>query len=239
MKKELSPLFLALDDTDIGLCHIKATSVCDAPKTFGFKLNMDVLIKHGVGVIGDFKKRYGRPIFADIKMWNGGRTMESAIKTLAEAGADMTNLYLHAGDKLIRCALRGTEGSNLQVFGVGVLTHYTDADCLALYDRPLREMVKMFGQIAADVGMHGYILAGTCLDAVDGLELTKLVPAVRPVRFENTKANDQEQTVTPTEAFNRGAQIVVCGSPVFKSADPVVALRELLEEISVATRLSD
>lgn len=227
-----SSLYLALDGTDLPACHDMARLVNDVPGNFGFKLNQDVLMSDGIGrVLKEFQP-YGRPLFADIKMWNGGRTMEATIANIAEAGAALTNIYVHAGAKALTRALKGAAGSDLMVFGVGVLTHYTDDDCYALYGVSLSEMVKRLGLMAKDAGLPGYIMPGTCLESMADVDIKKLIPAVRPLWFEDKKANAQEQTVTPIEAFVGGAQIVVCGSPVFRSDDPCAALERLLEEIT-------
>lgn len=225
-------LYVALDDATVQGCYEKASQVCDVSGDFGFKLNQDVLLEEGVAdLVHKFTSRYRRPVFADIKMWNGGRTMEATIANLVRAGAAITNVYAHAGVKAIQRALKGAEGSEMKVFGLGILTHYTEDYCQTIYRRSLKEMVRIFGEISAEADLPGYILPGTCLDQVADLPFVKLVPAVRPTWFEDTRVNNQEQTVTPAEAFRGGAHIVVCGSPIFKSPDPRVALERILEEI--------
>jgi orotidine-5'-phosphate decarboxylase len=84
--------------------------------------------------------------------------------------------------------------------------------------------------MAVDSGAQGIIVPGTQLDMVKDLEVPKLCPAIRPTWYEDKKANDQEQPVTPEEAAKGGARYLVVGSPVTKSENPVQALERILQE---------
>lgn len=44
-------------------------------------------------------------------------------------------------------------------------------------------------------------------------------------------ANDQEQPVTPTEALQKGANVLVCGTPIRKSPNPLEAMIRIYEEM--------
>lgn len=229
-------LYVAIDTPNaIEACE-RADRVNHVRGDFGYKLNLDLILRQGIAIVDRFRRLYGRPIFADIKAWNGGRTMAEIAVALGQEGAALTNLYVQAGEKLIGKVVEAVakDGHRIDVYGVGVLTHYTDRDCRGLYNASLPDMVEFFAEGARTYGLDGYIQAGTLLDVTSGLGLPRLVPAARPAWFEETKANDQEQTVTPTEALRGGARIVVCGSPIFKSPNHAEALRRILAEIDDA-----
>lgn len=228
-------LYLALDDATPRGVWEKVRQVNDVEGDFGFKLNLDVLGLHGARAItNELREQSGRAVFTDFKTWNGGRTMADLAVGLAAAGSSLFNMYAHAGVKFMQRVVDavGSSKHEMDVYGLGVLTHYTDADCRLLYRRSLNSSVRLFGEWSAQAGLAGYIQPGTCLKATSKLGIKRLVPAVRPLWFPDTKANEQEQTVTPEEAFGGGADIVVCGSPVFKSPDPAEALYKLLQAIS-------
>jgi orotidine-5'-phosphate decarboxylase len=141
--------------------------------------------------------------------------------------------YISRGVEFMRrvqAAIREA-GHEMDVFGLGVLTHYTDSDCQLLYRRNLSDSVRHFAEEVALAGLDGYIQPGTCLDRTSAMTFKKLVPAIRPDWFEDTRANSQEQTVTPEAAFgnlprsvgstdqrpgNRPADTILC-SAVFIS----------------------
>lgn len=227
-------LYLALDTPDKQRALELAASVQEVPGDYGFKLNLDLLLMEGIRVVDEFRERYGRPIFTDTKTWNGGRTMGEIALNLGRAGSSLVNIYTHCGEKFMRRVMSEVRESGVEVdvYGLGVLTHYTDEDCLRLYGRSLAESVAFFAEQAEKAGLSGIIQPGTALEESKHLHLPKLVPAVRPLWYGDRKANAQEQTVTPAQAFAGGASTVVCGSPVFKSAEPAEALSRLLKEIS-------
>ncbi len=205
---------------------------------YGFKLNLDSVADFSSQALNPYSlvrviQETNKPVFVDMKMWNGGRTMGKIAKQCAIfLGVDIINMWPHAGEKFYKRVLSELEGSNTRLFGLTVLTHYTDADTQRLYGKSLKDAVRMFAEMNVEYGAHGIIVPGTTLDVVKDLNVTKLVPAVRPVWYEDKKANEQEQTVTPEEAFENGAEIVVCGSPIFKSEDPLKSLERILSDIS-------
>jgi|SRR3989344_4003524 len=202
---------------------------------YGFKINLDSVANFSSGALSshDMVKTildYGKPVFVDMKMWNGGRTVESIATGCAELGVDIINMYPHAGKAFYERVLSALKGSNTKLFGLTVLTHYTDEDTQKLYGKNLRDAVRMFVEMNKEYGANGVILPGTALNDVKDINLSKLVPAVRPIWFADKKANSQEQTVAPEEAFENGANYVVCGSPIFKSPNPAEALERILTE---------
>src|SRR3990167_7998851 len=69
---------------------------------FGFKLNLDFYIN--CALRGDTEplarvRELEKPLFADLKMWNGARTMSSVAENLKDThGAIYFNVYALAGE---------------------------------------------------------------------------------------------------------------------------------------------
>lgn len=224
-------LFVALDDLSSEEKRTLeiAGQLSKVVGDFGFKANLDYLLSPDKGLratLGGIQQ-FGRPLFADLKMWNGTRTMASVIGTLVALGTDFLNVYALA-DGLLPQAVQVTKGTNTKVLGLTVLTHFNEAYCQEHFRRSLRETVRHFAEVAIKAGCHGIILPGTTLEAVRGLETIKVVPGVRPVWYKDTR---HEEEVEPRVAIENGANILVCGSPIMKSDDPVGALQRLLVEI--------
>lgn len=223
-------LFLALD----GLAKKEKETLRDAEQLssleeeFGFKANLDYLLNQK----RSFKRalrnvqQFNRPVFADLKMWNGTRTMTSVIENLVNAEVDYLNVYALA-DNLLPKAIKATEGSKTKVLGLTVLTHFSEAYCQKHFRRSLKETVRHFAKVALEAGCHGIILPGTALDIVKDLDTIKLVPGVRPRWYSDTR---HEEKVEPRVAVANGADILVCGSPIMKAVDKVEALRKILFE---------
>lgn len=198
---------------------------------FGFKANLDYLLNPMEGLKATLERlqRFGRPIFADLKMWNGTRTMASIVETLVDRGADYLNVYALADD-LLPEVIQITQGSNTKVLGLTILSHYSEDYCQRHFRRSLREAVRHFARVALEAGCHGIILPGTTLETVQDLDTIKVVPGIRPDWYQDTR---HEQEIEPGIAVRKGTDILVCGSPIMKSIDKVTALKKVLSEMTI------
>jgi len=223
-------LFIALD----GLVEkeketlIVAEQLTSVSGNFGFKINLDYLLKKGFKAALEPIQQFGRPVFADLKMWNGTRTMASVIENLAAMGVDYLNVYALADDLLPK-AIRITEGTKTKVLGLTVLTHFSETYCQKHFKRSLQETVRHFAEIAVEADCHGIILPGTTLEVVADLDTIKVVPGIRPNWYKDTRHKEE---VELRVAIEKGADILVCGSPIMKSRNPVKVLKKVLSEIN-------
>ncbi len=230
-------LWVALDDLDKKeketLLIAERLAAVEGP--FGFKVNLDYLL-NPILSLADVLRRVqhlGRPVFADLKMWNGTRTMESVIKTLVTLEVEYLNVYALA-DGLLPGAIKATEGSETKILAVTVLTHYDDKYCQKWFRRTLRETVRLGADVALERGCHGIILPGTALDVVRDFDLEKCTPGVRLPWYPEDARHQQE--VEPRVAIAGGATGLVCGGPIMKSRekvgiDNVEALQRVLADM--------
>lgn len=225
-------LFVALDDLaerEKETLTIAEQLSSVEKENFGFKVNLDYLLNPEKNLKDVLKnvQQFGRPVFADLKMWNGTRTMASVIDNLVNIGVDYLNVYALADDLLPK-AIQKVEGSKTKVLGLTVLTHFSEAYCQKHFHRSIKETVRHFAEVALEVGCHGIILPGTALEIVQDLKTIKVVPGVRPNWFKDTR---HEEEIEPSEAVGKGADILVCGSPIMKDPDKIGALKRILEEM--------
>lgn len=199
------------------------------PSNSGYKVNLDHVLLWGMQYVEEVQ-RHNRPVFVDLKMNNGSRTMSHIVEELVKREVGHVNVWALA-DRLIKPLADITRGSKTELLGVTVTTHFDAEFCQRNFGRSLRDSVKHFSEVALENGCDGIILPGTTLEAVKDLACTKLVPAIRPTWFTDTRANDQEQPVTPTEALQGGANILVCGTPIRRSPNPREAMIRIYEEM--------
>ncbi len=224
-------LFIALDalsereEETFGM----AEQLVNVEGQFGFKLNLDYLLSPGRSIQARLQdiQSLGRPVFADLKMWNGSRTMASIAENLIAQGIDFFNVYALA-DELLSQTIKLVRDRDTKVLGLTVLSHFDERYCREHFRRSLPETVRHLSEVAFKSGCDGIILPGTTLQAVDDLDIIKVVPGIRPAWYQDRR---HKETVKPREAMEKGADILVCGSPITKAANPVQALRKILKEI--------
>ena len=231
MVKPTFPRFcLAIDDSSAVKVSRKAYQIKDVPGNFGIKVNLDAILD-SKKVIGEVRRITDKPVFADVKGWNGKRTLREIVKMVAGEGASMVNFYALA-DGMLEGAIEEAENLGIIVLGVTVLTHYDDDYCDRHFRRTFEESVHHFAEVSLERKCDGYILPGTMLSAVKDLGGIKFNPATRPVSFAEREVNFQKQFEDPLVCLANGANIVSCGSPIWKSDDPCEALERIVRQVN-------
>lgn len=228
-------LFLALDslikDEEKTLKTVKGFREIEG--NFGCKINLDYLLRKGLSQAVQIIRSTvpGKPIFCDTKTWNGKRTMVDLAKQMIDLEVDYFNIYALA-DQEIDPVVKVLEGSKTKLLVVTVLTHYNDEYCRRHFGRSFAETVRHFSEIAALRKAHGIILPGNHLQQVADLNLEKCTPGIRPDWFKDDRHSEE---VTPEMALAGGSNLWVCGSPIFKSENPVEALKKILASMVSTT----
>lgn len=227
MEKEKPLLFVALDWKDKEKIWEMAEKLSEVKGNFGFKVNLDFLVKPYRTSLKPLKKAFEKPIFADMKMGNGKRTMISAIESLSKEEADFTNIYALMEQEMQR-TIETVKDNGVKILGLTVLTHFDNRYCQRIFRRSLPETVRMLSEISVEAGCDGIIVPGTTLEIVEDIEILKVVSGIRPLWYRDTR---HEQKITPMKAIALGADIIIVGSPITKAKDPCEKLERILSEM--------
>ena len=102
-------------------------------------------------------------------------------------------------------------------------------------DRSPGKLVARMARVAAASGCEGVVSSAKELTVVSDVapELLKVTPGIRPV----DRDDDQARTMTPSEAINRGADLLVVGRPITAARDPRGAAAAIAAEIKGAAAL--
>lgn len=232
-------LFVALD----GLANdVSASDVDGKVKTLrvvrslsrfnnvGFKINLDYALLEGIGcALFKVREFTDCPIFVDLKMWNGGRTMAKIVEILVDLEVDYVNAYVLA-DKELHQAVEVAKGTKTKILGVTILTHYNDGYCQSVFGHGLGWTIRWLIKKAVMLGCNGVILPGSCLEFIRHIDIIKVVPGIRPFWYTDER---HQQVISPEMAVKGGADILVCGSPIMKAPNPVSALEKILQEMNI------
>ena len=224
-------LYVALDQSDparnIELAKNLAGS--DAKGNFGFKVNQDDAMISGREYIESITD-VGKPVFVDLKMNNGPRTMSGTIRYLAEMGVAHTNIWAHAESNLGKTMdLIANVEDRPGILAVTFYTRWQDEYARKHHNMSLNELIRHWAEVGVEYGADGLILPGNLLGTVSDLDTLKLNPAVRMGGVSTD--SEQEQTSEPYDAIVDGSDMLVVGSPIYKAADPIEALKVHLGEV--------
>ena len=198
-------------------------------KDVGIKLNLDFVLWWGTNVLEEFSKY---KLFADLKMWNGIRTMKAVLTKLMQNHVGYTNIYAQAGTEYLKECVEHAGKKGLKILGLTVLSHYDDNYCWHLYDRVELDVVQRLCRDIEKSGCYGAILPATFLipqvEASGFDRIKKVCPGIRPGWYKNER---HKQSTTPLKAITDGADMLVIGSPITKVKEPILAIETILEEI--------
>ena len=151
-------------------------------------------------------------------------------------GVWMLNVHTLGGKEMLAAARnaidRGTHRAHL--IGVTLLTSHGENDLtdLGLVGR-IESQVERLAEMAHETGLDGVVCSpqeAATLRRSFGGNFLLVTPGIRP---PGMAADDQQRTLTPSEAVAQGADFLVIGRPITRADDPVSALEMINREIQL------
>ena len=195
-----------------------------------YKIGLGMLTGGGLALANELKEEHGKRIFLDMKLYDIGATVEAAVRGLAQFDLDF--LTVHGDPHVVAAAKQGAAGSNTKILGVTILTSLDRADLDAGMILPgdLHEITVERAARAFEAGADGIICSPREAAAIRALPDARLIvtPGVRPAGAD---LGDQKRVETPASAIAAGADHIVVGRPIWKSANPRAAAEAILAEM--------
>src|SRR5262249_39632899 len=97
---------------------------------------------------------------------------------------------------------------------------------------PAVDQVVRLATLAQESGLDGVVCSAheiAALRKACGDDFLLVVPGIRP---RGSDVADQRRVMTPAEAARAGADILVIGRPITAAADPALAARNILAELT-------
>lgn len=224
------PLIVALDVPSAGEALALVTALGD--QAWFYKVGLELYSAAGPDIISELIDR-GKRVFADLKFYDIGETVKRSTARVARLGA--TFLTIHGSGQVMRAAVHGRGGSDLKLLAVTVLTSFDQSDLREFgYACSVRELTGVVVAKALETGVDGVIASPVDAAAVRAQAGPDLLIVTPGVRSQGSAIGDQKRVATPAEAIRDGADYLVIGRQVTRSANPRAAIAEIREEIGLA-----
>lgn len=218
-----NPIYLALDfprlDTAIAVAQKAKAHIG------GVKLGLEFFCAHGHHGVLEVHK-LGLPIFLDLKLHDIPNTVAGAMQAIHVLEPAIVTVHAAGGQAMMEDA-KAAAGENCKVVAVTLLTSMDEADMAAtgMAGQP-HDQVMRLAELARAAGLDGIVCSGHEVAAVhakwrDGF---LVVPGLRPA---DAKLGDQKRAVTPRQARDAGASVLVIGRPIARADDPAAAARAI------------
>lgn len=217
------PVFLALDTTDLEAARDIAGRV--RHHVGGLKLGLEFFTAHGLPGVREMAE-LGLPIFLDLKLHDIPNTVAKAVRALSSAEPAILTVHAAGGRAMMEDA-KAAAPAGTKVVGVTVLTSLDDGDLAATgIASDSHGQVERLTALAREAGLDGVVCSGREVRAArrawpGGFFV---VPGVRPA---NGSAGDQKRVITPRQALDNGATIIVVGRPITQAPNPDEAARAI------------
>jgi len=224
----MSAIFVAIDTPDI---HRAAALARDLRGLAGgMKLGLEFFCAngdHGVLRIAEHQM----PIFLDLKLHDIPNTVGKAVEALAHIEPAILTVHA-AGGRAMMAAAKAAAPPKTKVVGVTVLTSLDETDLAAtgISGSPA-DQVRRLADLAQEAGIDGIVCAGAEVAAARAAwpEGFLVVPGVRPPGGDLA---DQKRVVTPRQALDDGASVLVIGRPITAAPNPARAVAEIAASLN-------
>lgn len=201
------------------------------------KVGLELYTAEGPSIVADLKA-LGFSVFVDLKFLDIPNTVRGAVASAVRAGADMVNLHITGGERMMRAAVEGLDaapaGSEPILLGVTVLTSMDERDLPLAPGQTLADLVLSLARAGREAGLHGVVCSGleaaAIKDACDADYLC-LTPGIRLADADD----DQRRVMTPARAVEAGSDYLVVGRPITRDTDPKSTASIYLEQMRHST----
>lgn len=218
-----NPVYLALDLPQLDAAKALATRV--KSHIGGIKLGLEFFCAHGHHGVHEIAQ-IGLPIFLDLKLHDIPNTVAAAMQAIHVSEPAIVTIHACGGRAMMEDA-KAAAANGTKVVAVTMLTSLDDRDLKRTgVDGNAHDQVMRLADLAQEAGLDGIVCSGKEVRAVhkqwkDGFFV---VPGLRPA---GASAGDQKRVVTPRQARDDGASVLVIGRPISRADDPVAAARAI------------
>lgn len=189
------------------------------------KLGLEFFCAHGHHGVHEVAQ-LGLPVFLDLKLHDIPNTVASAMQAIRVLEPAVVTVHASGGRAMMEDA-KAAAGERTRVVAVTLLTSLDKRDLQrtgiagSAHDQVLR-----LAELAEAAGLDGIVCSGHEVAAVHKQWKAGylVVPGLRPAAAGTA---DQKRVVTPRQARDDGASLLVIGRPISRADDPVAAARAI------------
>lgn len=218
-----NPLYLALDLPQLDAARAMAEKV--KAHVGGLKLGLEFFCAHGHHGVHEIA-HVGLPIFLDLKLHDIPNTVAGAMQALHVLEPAIVTVHASGGRAMMEDA-KAAAALGTKVVAVTMLTSLDERDLRRTgIDGSAHDQVMRLAELAQAAGLDGIVCSGKEVGEVrkQWKEGFFVVPGLR---LAGSAVGDQKRVVTPRQARDDGASVLVIGRPISRAEDPVEAAREI------------
>lgn len=204
------------------------------------KIGLELFVAEGPELVREYAAR-GYRIMLDLKLHDIPATVARATGRAAGLGVGLLTIHSGGGRSMMqaaaaaaRAAAAGT-GERMRILAVTALTSLDERDLAEVgISDSMEALVLRRARLAMEAGCDGVVASpreAAIVRAEAPRDFLIVTPGVRPAGAD---AGDQKRVMTPAQAREDGADLVVCGRPIRDAADPRACAQAIAAELARA-----
>lgn len=223
-----NPVYVALDTPALADATTLVARLM--PHVGGVKLGLEFFCANGPAGVAMIAQM-GLPVFLDLKLHDIPNTVAGALHSLASLAPAIVTVHASGGHAMLAAA-RAAAPAATKVVAVTVLTSLDDDDLAAagVAGGAAAQVLRLAG-VVRGAGLDGVVASPqeTAVLRAAWPEALLVIPGVRPA---GSAIGDQKRVMTPREARDAGANVLVIGRPITGASDPVAAAAAIARELA-------
>ena len=225
-----SRIALALDVPDLDAARRLIDKTREHVGTF--KVGLELYTGSGPAAV-EAVHAAGAECFLDLKLHDIPATMGRSVAQAASMGVAYLTVHGAAGLESLRQANDNAGATRL--LAVTVLTSLDAAalEAIGVSGGPQRA-VNRLAKLAWDAGLRGFVTSAhecAALREALGKDAFLVTPGIRPAHAD---VGDQKRVMTPADAIDAGADLLVVGRPIRDASDPSEAAAAIARQVQLA-----
>jgi orotidine-5'-phosphate decarboxylase len=229
-----APIVLAVDTPDLEIAKRWVSATQSSVSVY--KLGLEFFLTFGHQGVQAIKNETDADIFLDLKLHDIPHTVAGAARAIADLAPTFLTVHASGGASMVRAAVEALPNS--KVTAVTILTSLSAEDLFQIgFANAALESAVALAKMSVDSGAKAIVCSPLEISAIRsavGDETLIITPGVRPLSEVGT--DDQKRTMTPRDAIEAGASLVVIGRPItqawLKGPDEMSAkARSIADEI--------
>ena len=228
MKK--APIVLAVDTPELqtAIQWVRATQ----EHISVFKLGLEFFLNFGAEGVKAIQGETDSDIFLDLKLHDIPHTVSGAALAVSPLKPKFLTVHASGGRAMVRAAADAMPDT--YITGVTILTSMSESDVTEVgFKSSALDSAVSLAKVAVAGGARAIVCSPLEIAAVRaavGAEPLIITPGVRPLDMAGS--DDQKRTMTPKDAIQSGASLVVIGRPITQSwSDGASAMKARAEQI--------
>ena len=218
-----NPVYLAVDLPQLDAAKALIQRV--RSHVGGIKLGLEFFCAHGHHGVHELA-HLGLPVFLDLKLHDIPNTVAGAMQAVHLLEPAIVTVHASGGRAMMEDA-KAAAGEHTKVVAVTMLTSLDERDLVRTgVSGSAHDQVLRLAELAQVSGLDGIVCSGH--EVADVKRQWKngffVVPGLRPA---GSATGDQKRVVTPRQARDDGASVLVIGRPISRADDPVAAARAI------------